>query len=667
MSVANTLPARTLADILLERSADGLCLVAPDGTVLRANAEWLRSTGFTEEQVVGSNIIDLFPATRDVALAMHARARAGHHVEVPQHAQTENGRETWWEGSIDPVPMEGGTGLLISARRKAREAQRAREAWLRGQREALEAAVNDAPLETSLGALVHTATDALGQDVRAAFYLANGGGTELHHVVGMPPAYAEAVDGFKIGRESLACGLATHTGQPILTSDVKTDARWEPWRWLAARFDYRACWSFPIHSSAGKFVGSLAVYWRQSREATERDLELASFLTHTASVIISRHNESKARKRAEKANAQLVEADLHKDRFLAVLSHELRNPLAPIRNSTYILRHAAPGSEQAQRAQSVIERQTQHLTRLVDDLLDVTRITRGKIELRRERVDLREVVPRAADDFRAMMDERELAFRIAVPAARVWADVDVTRLTQVIGNLLHNAAKFTPTSGEVDLSLGAEDGSAEIRVRDTGIGIDPVLLPHIFDAFVQGERTLARREGGLGLGLAMVKGIAELHGGSVRAESAGIGKGAEVVVRLPLAPMVISGKAEVRTLRHGRTRRILVVDDNRDAAESLAEILRMLGHDVEVAFDGPTAIEKARANPPEVVLCDVGLPGMSGYEVAKTLRASTRQGVQLIAVSGYAQPEDVQLAIEAGFDGHVAKPCDPEQIERLLT
>ncbi len=236
-------------------------------------------------------------------------------------------------------------------------------------------------------------------------------------------------------------------------------------------------------------------------------------------------------KRAEEA---LREADRRKDEFLGMLSHELRNPLAPIRNSIYLLGHVDATSEQAERARRVIERQVEHLTRLVDDLLDVTRIARGKIQLRRERVDLQAVVARAAEDFRPELEARGVAFRADVPDAAVWADVDATRITQVIGNVLHNAAKFTRRGDEVFLSLHAADGWVELRVRDTGAGIEPALLPHVFDAFVQGDRTLARTEGGLGLGLALVKGIVELHGGTVRAESAGKGHGTVVRVALPV-------------------------------------------------------------------------------------------------------------------------------------
>ncbi len=363
------------------------------------------------------------------------------------------------------------------------------------------------------------------------------------------------------------------------------------------------------------------------------------------------------------------ERDRRKDEFLSMLSHELRNPLAPIRNSTYILEHASSGSEQAHRAQAVIQRQTEHLTRLVDDLLDVTRITRGKIELRRSSVDLREVVVRAAEDFRLPMDDHGVSFDTTLPEdGPVWANVDATRLTQAIGNLLTNAAKFTRRGDAVKLSLTVANQEAVIIVSDTGAGIDPDLLPSVFEPFVQGDRTLARTQGGLGLGLALVKGMATLHGGTVTAESGGRGLGATFTLRVPLEPLIRNGGTPPASPeRHNGRRRVLIVDDSRDAAESLADILRMLGHEATVVFDGASAIDAAKASRPDVVLCDIGLPGMDGYEVARALRAARNGGIQLIAVSGYAQPEDVKKAIDAGFDAHIAKPPDPKQIERLLS
>jgi signal transduction histidine kinase len=369
----------------------------------------------------------------------------------------------------------------------------------------------------------------------------------------------------------------------------------------------------------------------------------------------------------EAAHAALRDASRRKDEFLGMLSHELRNPLAPIHSAVHVLERAEPSSNQAARARSVIRRQAQHLARLVDDLLDVTRIARGKIELRRNRVDLTDVVRRAAEDFRTLVEAPGLVLGVSVPATPLWCDADPTRVTQVLGNLLHNAAKFTSPPGEVTVTLAATGAdAAELRVRDTGAGIDPALLPRIFDPFVQGARPLAGSDGGLGLGLALVKGIVELHGGSVAARSDGPGRGAEVVIRLPLAAATAPEAPAPAAPHPSAPRRILVVDDNVDAADTLSDLLRMLGHAVDVAYDGPSALARAQAVHPDVVLCDLGLPGMSGYDVARALRAAAAPPARLLAVSGYAQPEDVRRAAEAGFDGHVSKPCDVAVIEQLI-
>jgi PAS domain S-box-containing protein len=360
----------------------------------------------------------------------------------------------------------------------------------------------------------------------------------------------------------------------------------------------------------------------------------------------------------------LADADRRKTEFLGVLSHELRNPLAPIRSSLHVLERAPPGSEAACRARQVARRQTEHLTRLVDDLLDVTRISRGKIELRRAPVDLAEIVRRAGEDHRPLLEEHGATLRIAVGREPVWVHGDATRLAQIVGNLLQNASRFTPGAGEVALSVHRRGDAAEIRVRDTGAGIEPSRIAAMFEPFTQGEQTLARTGGGLGLGLALVKGLAEAHGGSAAASSGGPGTGTEVVVRLPL---VAAAREDDPPPRPSASRglRVLVVDDNHDAANSLAELVELFGHEAEVAYDGPEALALARARPPDVVLCDIGLPGMSGYDVARLLR-SEGASPRLVAVSGYAQPDDVRRAAEAGFERHIAKPPTPDDIERLL-
>lgn len=927
MSVANTTPSHSLVDLLFEKVGAGLCLVAPDGTVVRANTEWLRSIGLTDEQAVGADIIQLFPQARDMALAMHARARAGHRVEVPRHALVINGRETWWEGSIEPVPMEGGTGLLITAHevrraeeqsigrtppeeileladpfceldrdfrvvrvnaaqerinRHRREQVLGRTYWdvwpdsadpsspywreyhrcieervpvefdafyapldvwtsvsayptsqggiaifwrdaskrmrveeaLRENEERLRAALDGGALGTwDLDLTSHIATrsprhdeiwgfkepqphwtfeiamsrvvpgdrpiieaayeqglksglishenrivwddgsvhwiaasgrvrydkdgrairvtgivaditerkraeDRLGADIAALTRIHALSGRMLE-AAGIEPLLQETMDsavaimaagkgtlqllegdtlrivahyghegpflGFFSAAENVAsvCGEATRRGERVLVPDVETSplflgtaslpvlrsagvravqstpmrtragrllgiltTHWsEPhnpsehdlWRldllvrqasdliaqkqseealraseqrvradleamtrlhrigslflsegdlrpvlgdiveaaiavagadfgniqlvnpatggleiaayrnvpewWVAfwrsveegqgscgtalrqkqrvviedvetssifagtpglavqLKIGIRSIQSTPLISRSGQLLGMFSTHWKRPGRPDDRTLRLLDLLGRQAADIIERVQSENA---VRLANERLVEADRRKDDFLGMLSHELRNPLTPIRNSTYILQHASPGSEQARRAQDVIERQTEHLTNLVDDLLDMTRIARGKIELRRAQVDLREIVARAAEDFRVLLHDRGVLFEVAICDEKLWADADATRVTQILGNLIHNASKFTGRGDKVALSIVQSDGTAEIKVRDTGAGINAELLSRVFEPFVQGERNLARTDGGLGLGLALV-------------------------------------------------------------------------------------------------------------------------------------------------------------------
>jgi PAS domain S-box-containing protein len=370
------------------------------------------------------------------------------------------------------------------------------------------------------------------------------------------------------------------------------------------------------------------------------------------------------RRQAEQA---LREADRRKDEFLGVLSHELRNPLAPIQNSLAILARAPAGGEQARRAAAVADRQVRHLTRLVDDLLDVTRITRGKIRLQRARLDLVELVRRAVEDHRGTLGDRRLT--VTLPDERVWVNGDPTRLSQAIGNLLQNAAKFTREAGSIRVSLAHDGARATLAIEDDGVGIDAETFQRLFEPFAQADRSLDRSRGGLGLGLALVKGMVELHGGRVTAGSDGPGRGARFTIELPLdgGEVAPSAPAPARAPL-GEARRILVIEDNRDAADSLAEVLALGGHHVEVAYDGPAGLAKARARPPEIVFCDIGLPaGMDGYAVARALRSDPGTApAYLVALTGYAQPEDQRRARGEGFDLHLPKPPDLSVLERVL-
>ena len=414
---------------------------------------------------------------------------------------------------------------------------------------------------------------------------------------------------------------------------------------------------------AGVVRGFLAIFRRQAPSGESEGALLAALADQVAIAVGNVMHTH----RLEKALAALRDADRRKDEFLGMLSHELRNPLAPIRTSIFLLNRSAPGSESAAYARQVIERQTEHLTRLIDDLLDMTRIARGKVTVERQQVDVSQVVRRASDDHRAMLAERSLQLSVDIPSEEIWVVGDATRIAQVIANLLDNAAKFTPPNGKVSVSLRATDSTVEIRVRDTGAGIEAQLLEQVFEPFVQSDQTLARTRGGLGLGLALVKAIVQLHGGTVSVSSAGPGQGSEFVVGLPrIAAQAAVAMPTAATRPQENPKRVLVVDDNRDAAQSLAQLVALFGHTPLIAYDGPSAVDIVKKGAPDVVVCDIGLPDMSGYEVAKVLRAESARKMRLIALSGYAQPEDIRRAIEAGFDIHLAKPADPGEINRLL-
>ncbi len=366
------------------------------------------------------------------------------------------------------------------------------------------------------------------------------------------------------------------------------------------------------------------------------------------------------RKKTEQA---LRQANQRKTHFMALLSHELRNPLAPIRLSLDLLDEVDPDAPAALQARAIIERQVDQLAELVDDLLDVTRVASGKIELERERVDLGQLLYDTVEDHRPLFVAKDVGLELAPIDETLVVDVDYSRMRQVVGNLLQNAAKFTKPGGAATVRAtaveGGSDGArqAEIRVTDTGLGMTPQTLASLFEPFVQADTSLEHAGGGLGLGLALVKGLVEQHGGQVSVTSAGLGHGAEFVVRLPLAEHAEHAASEVSAEVDGTARRVLIIDDNADLAEALATMLEMRGHRVIVAEDGRQGIEKARAFAPEVVFCDIGLPGLDGYEVARALRRIPElRSTVLVALSGYAADEDIDESHEAGFDLHIAKP-----------
>ncbi|MBX9584219.1 MAG: PAS domain-containing protein [Gemmataceae bacterium] len=453
------------------------------------------------------------------------------------------------------------------------------------------------------------------------------------------------------------------TGRPELVADITDDmfvhgARDERHLGLIRSLGLRSYIGVPLVVS-GTPLGVLTFATAESgRRYTEADLALATDLAHRAAVAVENTRLYQA----------LRDADRRKDEFLATLAHELRNPLAPIRNGLQIMRLAKGGREAVETARTMMERQVGQMVHLVDDLLDLSRISRGKIELRKERVELAKVLQQAVETSRPLIDASGHDLAIDLPPQPVFVDADVTRLAQVFSNLLNNAAKYTERGGRIRLSAQHRGHEAIISVRDTGIGIPAHMLPHVFEMFTQVDRNLERSQGGLGIGLSIVKRLVEMHGGGVTARSDGPGMGSEFVVRLPVVLSVVPPQDEEgEATRPTARRRILVVDDNVDAAMSLAMMLDLMGSEARTAHDGVEALDVAAAFRPDLILLDIGMPRMNGYDTARHIREQAwGKGVVLVALTGWGQDEDRRKSKEAGFDAHMTKPIEPAALERLL-
>ena len=368
--------------------------------------------------------------------------------------------------------------------------------------------------------------------------------------------------------------------------------------------------------------------------------------------------------------AELADAYRRKDEFLAMVSHELRNPLVPILIAVHLLRLEGDENPMQREARNMIERQTAHLARIVDDLLEISRIATGRVHLRTSKVELNSIVNRATATARPLIEARQHQFSVSLCEEPIWLNADPVRLEQVIVNLLNNAAKYTSEGGQIWLTVRSLGGEAEIRVKDTGAGIEPTVLPRIFDLFTQAEQSLDRSQGGLGIGLALVRSLVEMHRGSVTAESRGLGTGSEFIVRLPVVhlPTEVKHQGPPRTaVRAPPGSRILVVDDNHDTADSVVSLLLQAGYDARAAYTGTSGLEMAYSYQPRVALLDIGLPEMDGFEIARRLRADPKaDGVLLIAMTGYGEERHRQASGEAGFSHHLVKPVDPNKLLELL-
>jgi signal transduction histidine kinase/ActR/RegA family two-component response regulator len=396
--------------------------------------------------------------------------------------------------------------------------------------------------------------------------------------------------------------------------------------------------------------------------ANRSDMDTANAELMAANEQLNSANQELQARLAELRDA--LEASRHKEDFLAMLAHELRNPLAPILSAMQVIRRHPDNSDVVQRAREVVERQVRHQAQLLDDLLDVSRITRGLIKLRKGAIDARSAVAAAIEATRPVIDARSHTLAVLLPDEPLRLEADPTRLTQMVTNLLDNAAKYTNPGGHIEVSAHHDRGHVIVRVRDTGIGIPLDMQGRIFDLFTQGDVPIARPLGGLGLGLSLVRSLTELHGGTIDVNSDGPGRGSEFTIRLPAG--TAEGRGGTETTSTGAARHVLVIEDNADAREMLRMALELDGHRVETAPDGTTGVEVALRTTPDLVLVDIGLPGLDGYAVAHRLRAALGHRVTLVALTGYGQSEDRRRTTEAGFDAHLVKPVDPDVLSRAL-
>jgi PAS domain S-box-containing protein len=657
---------------IVESSEDAIISEDLDGKIASWNQGAQRLFGYTAEEIVNKPLALLVPPDHpDEVPGLLQRIKRGERIE---HFETvrvsKDGRRL--DVSLTLSPVRSAEGRIIGASKIARDitASKRQESALRFLAEA----------SKLLGELLDVPSTLRKVASLAVPHIADWCVIHLQDAEGS--LQAVAVEHADPARLELARELqrrypprpdalrgpahVVRTGQPEMASSVPeayltTAARDEEHLRLLRELRLSSYISVPL-AARGRILGVLTLATAESaRQYTPGDLRLAGDLAYRAAIAIEN----------AQLYAQLREADRLKDEFLAMLAHELRNPLAPVRNALHLLKLPGANDEVRQQARNMAERQVEHMARLLDDLLDVSRISRGRIKLRSEPVDVTSLITRTVEAIRPLIEERRHELTVSLPPEPLRVLGDATRLEQVLTNLLNNAAKYTDPGGRIWLSAEREADEVVLRVRDTGIGIAADMLTKVFDLFVQAERRLDRSQGGVGIGLTLVYKLVKLHGGRITASSAGPGRGSEFTVRLPMLSAVRAGEQARYSAGDGVAelprRRVLVVDDNQDAADSLALLLRLAGQDARTAYDGPSALVRATEFRPEVVFLDIGMPGMDGYEVARQLRAApSLRGIKLVALTGWGQEEDRRRSAEAGFDRHMVKPVEPEALRKVL-
>jgi PAS domain S-box-containing protein len=668
---------------IVESSDDAIVSKTLDGIIQSWNSGASRIFGYSPDEIVGRHITTIIPPElHDEERRILESIRAGRRVE---HFDTiriaKDGHRI--PVSLTVSPIRDAQGNVIGASKIARDiSDRQRsERELRDSRRRL-AAEASALVQLSEASTrlwqCHSLASGLDEILRTVIALVGAfkGNVQLlnaarntlaivaHH--GFDPGFLATFEQVRPDDARSACGRALSSGRAVVIEDVLADEGYAPFHEAARGAGYRSVVSVPLYAADGSTLGAISAHFALPHHPGEAEMRRLELYCRQASDFIQRIRLEHSLRQNQEA---LREADRRKDEFLALLAHELRNPLAPIRYAIATLRRPGLTGEQKDRAEAVVERQVAHMSRLLDDLLDISRITRGTLELKKSRTDLRSVIASSVEAARPFLDAKGHALALQLPDQPVRLDADPVRLAQILSNLLINAAKYTAEGGRIELAAASEGGEIVVTVRDNGIGIAPENLAKIFTLFTQAQTGLCRAEEGLGVGLALVRGLVGLHGGTVDAKSEGIGHGSEFTVRLPVVAQAREPAAPpaAREPDVGPALRVLVVDDNRDAADSCATLLELGGHSVLTAYRGERALELAESFRPNVILLDIGLPDINGYDVAHRIRSSPwGSGLSLVAVTGWGQEADRRRAFEVGFDHHLTKPVAPDAIESLL-
>jgi PAS domain S-box-containing protein len=656
--------ARLRLATIVESSEDAIIGKDLQGTITSWNRGAEILYGYTAEEIVGRPISVLIPPDhQDDFPHIMERLRRGERID---HYETvricKDGRRVDVALSISPIRTADGTiqgaskiARDITPRKRAAAAVRRQTERLRLLWEAAAALLTADDPDSMLRKVHAMIGPHLGADAYVNYMVdESGAALRLSSAAGVPAESTRAMARLDFG-EGVA-GTAAVQRRVVVATHIQQsdDANTRPLKALGIR----TCVCRPL-VVGDRLLGTLSLASRTKDRFDDDELAFIETICQYVTV---------ACERLRLLN-ELKEEGLRKDEFLAMLAHELRNPLAPIRSAVRVLNLKGSGVPEARWSREIIERQVQHLTRLVDDLLDVSRITRNKLVLQKSRIELAEVISGAVDASRPLVEQYGHELTVSLPSRPVYVDGDAVRLSQVVQNLLNNAAKYTERGGRIWLTAERQDDDVVVRVKDTGIGIPRVTLPRLFEMFYQADRSLERAQSGLGVGLALVRRLVEAHGGSVEARSEGVGKGSEFIVRLPVvtepaAALVPPAAGDGRIVSGLR---ILVADDNRDSADLFAMFLGLMGNDVRTAYDGVAAVEEAERFAPDAVLLDIGMPRLNGEDACRRMRATpSGKNAVLIAVTGWDHEENRRRILDAGFDAHLVKPVDPTEVSELL-